>query len=640
MQFKHPEILYALLLLLIPILVHLFQLRRFKKTPFTNVHFLKEAVLQTRKSSQIKKWLTLLCRLLAYTFIILAFAQPFTTHQDRTDRPKETVIYIDNSFSMQAKGNRGELLQRVKQDLFENTQLPESFAWFTNNRQQPSTAVEQFKNDVLDINYSPTQYSPQEVVLQADGLFQETHTDKELIVISDFQHWEPFPEYNPETLTVKTIQVQPVNTNNVSIDSLSISDLTTNDATLEVTVSYQGSNPESLPVSLYNADDLIAKTSVSFDENAMQSVSFQAETNKLSNARLEIDDANLLFDNTLYFSLHTEQNINVLSINESNDTYLQRIFIDDAFSYTPQAVDAPDYSSIPEQHLVILNGLKSIPATLRSALQAFVENGGHILIIPGIEVDSPSYNSLLQTLNFGQLGEFNSQTQQLTTIHYDHPLYKNVFENEVQNFQYPSIKNSFTLNGSFSKILSFENGQPFLAQRGRVYVFSASHDDANSNFKGSPLIVPTIYNIGLKSLDLPQPYYLIGQHNRFDIAVSLEKDRILTMQQNDEQWIPMQQSYAQKVTITTDEIPEKSGMYTVKLEDDVLQNVAYNYSRNESELRYATINNWNTATQYNSINTLFKERAGIEAIADYWKWCILLALLFLVLEMLILKRIL
>ncbi|MFN3968968.1 BatA domain-containing protein, partial [Flavobacterium sp.] len=42
MQFKHPEILYFLFLLVIPILVHLFQLRRFKKEYFTNVQFLKE----------------------------------------------------------------------------------------------------------------------------------------------------------------------------------------------------------------------------------------------------------------------------------------------------------------------------------------------------------------------------------------------------------------------------------------------------------------------------------------------------------------------------------------------------------------------------------------------------------------------
>ena len=77
MQFKHPEFLYALLALIIPIIVHLFQLRRFQKVPFTNVQFLKTVNIQTRKSSQIKKWLTLLARLLAMTGLIIAFAQPF-----------------------------------------------------------------------------------------------------------------------------------------------------------------------------------------------------------------------------------------------------------------------------------------------------------------------------------------------------------------------------------------------------------------------------------------------------------------------------------------------------------------------------------------------------------------------------------
>ena len=65
MQFAHPEILYALSALIIPILVHLFQLRRFKIQEFTNLAFLKIIKLQTRKSSTLKKWLVLSLRLLA-----------------------------------------------------------------------------------------------------------------------------------------------------------------------------------------------------------------------------------------------------------------------------------------------------------------------------------------------------------------------------------------------------------------------------------------------------------------------------------------------------------------------------------------------------------------------------------------------
>ena len=77
MQFKHPEILYFLALLILPILVHLFQLQKFIKVPFTNVAFLQKLALQTRKSSRIKKWLILATRLALLAAIILAFAQPY-----------------------------------------------------------------------------------------------------------------------------------------------------------------------------------------------------------------------------------------------------------------------------------------------------------------------------------------------------------------------------------------------------------------------------------------------------------------------------------------------------------------------------------------------------------------------------------
>ena len=113
MHFKHPEILYFLFLLIVPILVHLFQLRRFKTSYFTNVRFLKELSIQTRKSSKIKKRLLLATRLLLLAFAIFAFAQPFFEAKDSKNASNEMYIILDNSFSMQAKGKKGELLKRA-----------------------------------------------------------------------------------------------------------------------------------------------------------------------------------------------------------------------------------------------------------------------------------------------------------------------------------------------------------------------------------------------------------------------------------------------------------------------------------------------------------------------------------------------
>ena len=108
MQFRHPEILYFLFFLIVPILVHLFQFRRFKKEYFTNVKFLKALSVQTRKSSKIKKWLLLSSRLLLLVCIVLAFAQPYFRAKDNKNTTNELYIVLDNSFSMQAKGKKGE----------------------------------------------------------------------------------------------------------------------------------------------------------------------------------------------------------------------------------------------------------------------------------------------------------------------------------------------------------------------------------------------------------------------------------------------------------------------------------------------------------------------------------------------------
>ena len=132
MHFKHPEILYFLFLLIVPILVHLFQLRRFKISYFTNVRFLKELSIQTRKSSKIKKRLLLATRLLLLTCIILAFAQPFFEAKDSKNATNEMYIILDNSFSMQAKGKKGELLKRAVQELLENTPETTQFSLLTN----------------------------------------------------------------------------------------------------------------------------------------------------------------------------------------------------------------------------------------------------------------------------------------------------------------------------------------------------------------------------------------------------------------------------------------------------------------------------------------------------------------------------
>ena len=60
MNFLYPQFLYALALVAIPIIIHLFNFRKFRTVYFSNVQFLKSAKEKTKSQSQLKHLLILL----------------------------------------------------------------------------------------------------------------------------------------------------------------------------------------------------------------------------------------------------------------------------------------------------------------------------------------------------------------------------------------------------------------------------------------------------------------------------------------------------------------------------------------------------------------------------------------------------
>ena len=637
MQFKHPELLYALFLLLIPIFIHLFQLRRFQKVDFTNVAFLKKVTIQTRKSSQLKKWLTLLLRLLALACIILAFAQPFTASKSALNTEKETVIYVDNSFSMQAKGQDGPLLKRALQQLYEIPKSTKKINWFTNNEVKQNVSVENFKQEILSIDYTHKQLSLSEILLKANQLFSKDATiEKRLVMITDFQQNEAFPEIN-RSLKVEAVQLKPKIVSNISIDTAYISNKKIDQIVLKVQLSTQKSNADEIPISLYNGSQLIAKTAINFSENTTKTIDFELETKKEFDGKLAIDEPNILFDNSLFFNINLTTKINVLSINDAPSQFIQRLYNETEFNYKSLTANNLDYSEIPDQDLIILNELKSIPASLTDALKSFSDNGGTLLLIPSANADINEYNRLLTTFQSGSFSELFEQEKQISQIAFEHPLFQDVFEKKVVNFQYPKINTFFKYNASASPLLSYEDNQPFLIQKNNLFVFTAPINNENSNFQSSPLIVPTFYNIAQQSLPLPKLYYSIGEQNTYAVPAILTNNEILKLEDSLLSIIPLQQSKSSYVKITTLEDPSTAGIYSIVNDNKTYKKVSYNYHRDESELNYLDANDWNGVTIYNSVSTLFEAITEENTINSYWKWFVIFAVLFLLLEMLVLK---
>lgn len=636
MQFKYPELLWALLALLIPIFIHLFQLRRFKKTPFTNVKLLQKVISESRKSSTIKKWLLLATRLFLIGALVIAFAQPFFAKIGSLQE-KETVIYLDDSFSMQAKINTSSLLETAVQELIGAIPKDQEISLFTNKNTFSKVTIEDIQNDLLQLKFTEEQLKLDEIYLKAATFFSpDQNTQKRILVISDFQERiSPEKDVESGNLQWHLVKLVPSQIGNIAIDSAFIK--TTNEMNLELTVLLSSnSEVESVPVSLFNKAKLIAKTSAVFDSDRKANIDFTLAKDEIIDAKIEIRETGLSYDNQLFFNINQKEKIKVLVINEGNMDYIRRIFTEKEFQFSSYSPSNLNYSLLESQNIIFLNEPTAIPNVLYNALQAFSANGGSLVIIPSVDPDINTYNQLLGISATSFLEKISGE-RNISKIAFSHPLYTNVFEKQVTNFLYPKAFSYLKIKTNIPPILSFENGDPFLVGLNGIYVFSASIAAENSNFKNSPLIVPTLYKMGSNSLKLPELYQVIGFTNQLDIPLLLEKDNIIKIVKDNYEFIPKQQSFANKVSLSFDENSWEDGIYSIIHGETNIGNLSFNYPRTESNLVYVNTDNIKADSYQTSIPTLFKNLEKDNLVTELWKWFIILALLFILVEVLIQK---
>lgn len=641
MQFKNPDVLYFLALLIIPVLIHLFQLQKFVKVPFTNVAFLQKLQQQTRKSSRIKKWLILATRLLLFSAILLAFSQPYFSNKN-INKKQHNFIYLDNSLSTNTKGKKGNLLKIAAQEIIENTLDKANYSLLTNTDFYKDLNQQELKSILLKVENTPKTLELSTVFLKIkQETLTKTNTLNKNILISDFQG-----NYNNKFTNVTTdfsaIKLAPTVLNNISIDSVFISNSNTSNFLVNVIVKNQGNKIDNVPIAIFNKDTLVSKQSFSIEKDANKTITFTVQNTPVFLGKVSVTFSDTYsFDNNYFFTLNNAQKTKVLAIGE-NLEYLSKIYTKNEFKFSGFSVLNLNYNILKKQQLIVLNELVEIPEILSKSLQDFSKNGGSIVMIPNKKIDLNSYNNFLKKLNLGTVKNQIKDTLKITNINYNHPIFKNVFSKKVNNFQYPNLQSHYPISRKGATIISFEDNSNFISElKNNFFYVSGAIQKENSNFLNSPLIVPIFYNFGKRSFQYPKLAYSLNVENTIEIETKLEKDEILKLSGENESFIPLQKTYQNKVALFTKEQPLNAGFYKVLKNTDVLQHLAFNYPKEESMLQYLDLEKLQTENSKievsNDVTAVFKRIQKNNEVQWLWKWFLALAIVSLLLEILILK---
>ncbi|PKG41743.1 BatA domain-containing protein [Psychroflexus sp. MES1-P1E] len=637
MIFEKPDVLYFLFLLIIPILIHLFQLRKYRTTKFSNVALLEKIRLQSRKSSTIKKWLVLMTRLMGLAFLILAFSKPYIPNTESALKDTEVAIYMDNSFSMELPGDQVSLLEETKQNLWDQLGEQQQFSLFTNNNSWKHTNKSDIKNDFFNIDFTPVSLGFQTILLKAESMYKNQETSKSLFIITDALNFEDTPDLKTtKTIDLNFIIKEPKSLKNFYISSAKLEEKNSN-SELRIEIKSSLSIDKDITVSLYDGLNLIAKARATFKDQLTSNVSFELGDTDFKKGRLELETDGMSYDNTLYFSLNQNDPIRILSLHskeKEKNSFLSSIYKSDRFSFDVNSITNLDYSKISNADLIILNEIENFSPILKTNLEKFYRNAGTLVIIPCENASETTYSNfeLSEAIYFNS----NSNKRDITTISYSHPLFTSVFSEDIQNFDYPSTSKSLEINPSLSPILKYSNGSSFLAEQDRLYVFSSSLDTRFSNFINSPLVVPVFYNIALQSKSKPLLYSTIGSDETFTVKTTLGQDEILQLVSSNQQVIPKQTKLGNTIQINTQYQPEIAGHYELKQKDSTLLDLSFNYNREESDLQALDLENQNLV-KFSTIQEAFNSYTEARKILELWKWMLIFALGFFLLELLILR---
>ena len=626
MQFLNAVFLWAGFAVLIPPVIHLFNFRRYKTVYFSDVRFLQNLKNITRKRSVLKQILLMVLRMAVIACLVISFAEPVISTSGvsnglSTIKNAPPIIYIDNSFSMQAGEIAGLNLEKAKNKALEIVgafPLGTQFLFIDNgfsaqhNRLVNADGIRGFLEELKTTPKTPSIGQAIRKALQ-NLSFQDVdiNSKKTVFVISDFQkNICDFSALEKDSLlSINLVKIESESQNNISVDTVEFLTpyrLTGSEEEILVTVRNYGVKPaKNVPLKLYINNS--SKCAETFDINPYEkkqiTLKYVNTEKNLVRGRVSVSDFPVSYDDDLYFGYKIDSVKKILIISdETSNKYFDALFKKDK-NFSVEFSSGDDIDNLLEYQTVIINKKENISSTLSNKIQSFVSMGGNAVFVPSFSGNIDSYNHLLSLLMCNTFTSKDTLKCRIANFNKQSLLLKNAIKSVPENVDLPVINRYFnsTQNSYLSEetILETDSYKKILSansyKAGKFYVFYTPLDEKSGTLVTHRLIVPLLYNAAAFSQNFDSQYYtLIGKDDGFTTKIPNYKEGVkvfLKAEDSDFELIPRISGPDgfMNFKIFSQNLIEKAGFYTLMIQDKPSNAfVAYNYDRKESKLDFFT----------------------------------------------------
>ena len=664
MNFLYPSFFWALGVLAIPVIIHLFNFKRTTRVFFSNLRFLRKVKESTTAKRRLKHYLILLSRILFLTFLVITFCQPFIPASEDTVNHHNVVLYLDNSESMsvQGKDRRRSLDEGVAfiRSILEVMPADARYRLVTNDFAPFSNTFKSRKevDELLtQLRISPVSRSMREVlgrIRQQGGIQNE-----EVFYISDFQK-STLGSLDKTIMTDSTLHLHlvPVTAEvnaNIFVDSVFLDNpfaARGEKNALHVRLRNDGSQSVDQLAVKFTVNSVQAGTAtMAIPAGGIAETSFDltGDFGGLNRAQLQFTDFPVAFDNQFYFSLTFGNKIKVLEIKSaSGPTPVERVFGNTGvFQYAGFNANNVNYSALLNADLVIVNGLNVIDGGLNSALQEYMSTGKTLMLIPGPKADLLSFQKILPQLQL--TSAVDPVRAELDKPDFSNPFFENVFEEKTSTMLMPQSLPVLEWRRDANSILKFKNDRPFLSRvevGGGIFVLASPLEKEFTDFYNNALFVPVMYRIAASSKRENNRLYHSLNENFVEIRLdSISPSAQLRLVRREE-IIPEQRIIGDRVTLDIPKFTMNQGFYNVVTGSDTLNILAFNLDKRESLLTPVTVAEVKTSLGESNQVTIFKsgtaDTFSNEIKERYlgtplWKYFLILALVFVAVEILLIR---